>query len=53
MGSVLRAMHGQFELSQKLQGGDRAQINVMLEHCLSLCDAIEARALNFDQTASL
>jgi hypothetical protein len=53
MGSVLRAMHGQFELSQKLQGGDRAQINVMLEHCLSLCDAIEAGSLNLEQTASL
>ncbi|MBU6153124.1 MAG: hypothetical protein KGP28_02370 [Bdellovibrionales bacterium] len=53
MGSVLRAMQGQFELSQKLQGGDRAQINVMLEHCLSLCDAIEAGSLNFDQTAPL
>jgi hypothetical protein len=51
MGSVLRAMQGQFELSQKLQGGDRAQINVMLEHCLSLCDAIESGSLQ--QTASL
>ncbi len=45
MSSVLRTMQSQFELSQKLQGGDRAQINVMLEHCLSLCDAIESGAL--------
>jgi len=52
MGSVLRAMQGQFELSQKLQGGDRAQIHVMLEHCLNLCDAIEAGTVHFERKAS-
>jgi len=50
MGSVVRAMQSQFELSQKLQGGDRVQINIMLEHCLNLCDAIEAGAIHYDRS---
>jgi hypothetical protein len=49
MGSIVRGIHHQIELGQKMQSGDRAQINTMLEHCLILCDAIENQAVHFDR----
>lgn len=45
MGSLLREIQTQMEHSQKLQAGDRVQIQMMLEHCLKLCDAIETKSV--------
>jgi hypothetical protein len=53
MSTVVKGMQRQLELGHKLQGGDRVQINIMLEHCLRLCDAIEAGAIHFDRTRVL
>jgi hypothetical protein len=47
--SIIKGLQGQLDLGQKLQGGDRVQINVMLEHCLKLCDAIEAGSIHYDR----
>ena len=48
MSTLVREIQNQFDQSQKLQAGDRAQINVMLEHCLGLCDAVENQAVHCD-----
>jgi hypothetical protein len=49
MGSIVRGIQHQMELGQKMQTGDRAQINTMLEHCLALCDAIENQGLKVER----
>ena len=49
MSILVREIQHQFDQSQKLQAGDRAQINLMLEHTLGLCDAIENNAVLLDQ----
>ena len=49
MSTLLREIQHTFEQSQKLQAGDRAHINLMLEHCLKLCDGIESNAIHFDR----
>lgn len=49
MSSLVRDVQKQFDQSQKLQVGDRIQINSMLEHCLKLCDAIESNAVHLDR----
>ncbi len=49
MSSLVRDVQNQFDQSQKLQSGDRIQINNMLEHCLKLCDAIETNAVHLDR----
>ncbi len=49
MSTLVREIQYQFDQSQKLQAGDRAQINLMLEHTLGLCDAIENNAVAMDQ----
>jgi len=48
MSALVREVQAQFDQSHRLQAGERAQINVMLEHCLSLCDAIETNAIEVD-----
>jgi hypothetical protein len=53
MSSVVKGMQRQLELGHKLQGGDRVQINIMLEHCLKLCDAIEAGGIHFDRARAV
>jgi hypothetical protein len=50
MSALVKGLKSQIEQGQKLQAGDRIQINVMLEHCLKLCDAIEAGAIHYDRT---
>jgi hypothetical protein len=50
VGSLLKQLRGQMEHAQKLKAGDRVQITVMMEHCLKLCDAIEAGAIHYDRT---
>jgi hypothetical protein len=50
--SLVREVQHQFDQSQRLQAGDRVQINVMLEHCLRLCDAIESNAVHYDRSKS-
>ncbi len=47
--TLVREVQQQFDQSQKLQAGDRIQINFMLEHCLKLCDAIETNNIHLDQ----
>ena len=47
---LLKQLRGQMEHAQKLKAGDRVQITVMMEHCLRLCDAIEAGAIHYDRT---
>ena len=49
MSSLVRDVQNQFNQSQKLQAGDRIQVNSMLEHCLKLCDAIESNAIHLDR----
>lgn len=49
MSTLLREIQHTFEQSQKLQAGDRAHINLMLEHCLKLCDGIESNSIHFDR----
>ena len=49
MSTLVRDVQNQFDQSQKLQAGDRVQVNVMLEHCLKLCDAIESNAIHLDR----
>jgi len=49
MGAIVRNIQHQVELGQKMQTGDRAQINTMLEHCLALCDAIENNAVHYER----
>ena len=53
MSSVVKGMQSQIDLGQRLQGGDRVQINLMLEHCLNLCDAIENGRVHFDGLRNL
>ncbi len=50
VGSLLKQLRGQMEHAQKLKAGDRVQVTVMMEHCLKLCDAIEAGAIHYDRT---
>jgi hypothetical protein len=47
---LLKHLRGQMEHAQKLKAGDRVQITVMMEHCLKLCDAIEAGAIHYDRS---
>lgn len=47
MSNLLREIQHQFEQGQKLAGGDRAQVQQMLEHCLRLCDAIETGGIQY------
>jgi hypothetical protein len=47
--ALLRDAQHQFEQSQRLRSGDRVQINLMLEHCLKLCDAVETDAIRYDR----
>jgi hypothetical protein len=49
MSTLLREIQHTFEQSQKLQAGDRAHVNLMLEHCLKLCDGIETNSILFDR----
>ncbi len=49
MGSIIRGIQHQVELGRKMQAGDRAQINTMLEHCLRLCDAIENNSVRYNR----
>lgn len=49
MSTLLREIQHTFEQSRKLQAGDRAHINLMLEHCLKLCDGIETNSILFDR----
>ena len=48
MSSLLREIQSQCEQGKRLQSSDRIQINLMLEHCLRLCDAIETNSIHFD-----
>lgn len=48
MSILVKEIQTQFDQSQKLQAGDRAQVNVMLEHCLGLCDAVESNSVHCD-----
>ena len=47
MSTLLREAQHQFDQSQRLKTGDRAQINMMLEHCLKLCDAVETNTIHY------
>jgi hypothetical protein len=47
---ILKQLRGQMEHAQKLKAGDRVQITVMMEHCLKLCDAVEAGSIHYDRT---
>lgn len=47
MSNLLRELHQQLEQTNELKSGDRAQIHVTLEHCLKLCDAIEAGGIDY------
>jgi hypothetical protein len=49
MSTLLREIQHTFDQSQKLQAGDRAHVNLMLEHCLKLCDGIESNSIYFDR----
>ena len=50
MSTLLREIQHQYEQSQKLKAGDRVQMNMMLEHCLMLCDGIENSAIVLDKS---
>ena len=50
MSTLVREVQHQFDQSQRLQAGDRVQVNLMLEHCLKLCDAIESNAIHYDRS---
>jgi hypothetical protein len=52
MSTLLREVQHQFDQSQRLQAGDRVQVNLMLEHCLKLCDAVESDTVHYDRTKS-
>ena len=47
--NLMKGLQAQAEQGHRLQAGDRAQINIMLEHCFKLCDAIEAGAIHYDR----
>jgi hypothetical protein len=47
---LMKQLRSQMEHAQKLKAGDRVQITVMMEHCLKLCDAVEAGALHYDRS---
>jgi hypothetical protein len=49
MSALLREAQHQSDQSQRLRSGDRVQINLMLEHCLKLCDAIESNTIQYDR----
>lgn len=51
MGTLLREIQTQLDHSQKLQASDRVQIQLMLEHCLKLCDSIESKTLDIKAVA--
>jgi hypothetical protein len=50
MGGLVKQLRTQMEHAQKLKAGDRVQITIMMEHCLKLCDAIEAGAIHYDRS---
>ena len=49
MSTLLREVQHQFDQSQRLQAGDRVHVNLMLEHCLKLCDAVETDTVFYDR----
>jgi hypothetical protein len=49
MSTLLRAVHHSMDQGHKLQSGDRIQVNVMLEHCLRLCDGIESGSIQLNR----
>jgi hypothetical protein len=49
MSTLLREVQQQSDQSQRLRTGDRVQVNLMLEHCLKLCDAIETDTIHYDR----
>lgn len=50
MSGLVKQLRTQMEHGQKLKSGDRVQITMMMEHCLKLCDAVEAGAIHYDRT---
>lgn len=50
MSGLVKQLRTQMEHAQKLKAGDRVQITIMMEHCLKLCDAVEAGAIHYDRT---
>ena len=49
MSNLLRELHLQFEQTTELKTGDRVQIQLTLEHCLKLCDAIESGGIVYQK----
>lgn len=52
MTNLLRELNQQQEHTAELKTGDRAQINLTLEHCLKLCDAIESGGIIYQKDNS-
>ena len=46
MAALVREVQQQASQGHKLQTGERVQISLMMEHCLRLCDAVEANAVH-------
>jgi hypothetical protein len=50
MSTLIREAQHQLDQGQRLRSGDRVQINLMLEHCVKLCDAFEGDQIHYDRS---